>query len=110
MHIYSTGKRKQIHWITIVSLLGLVLLLSFFISGTNRLTTGNAKEQEEILSHAVSQSITECYALEGYYPPNIKYLTDNYGLTYDSGQFMIDYQYIGANLRPDVTIIKRKTS
>jgi hypothetical protein len=110
MHIYSASKKKQIHWITIASLLGLIILLSLFISGTNHLTSGNAKEQEEILSHAVSQSITECYALEGYYPPSIKYLTDNYGLIYDSSQYMIDYQYIGANLRPDVTIIKRKTS
>ena len=36
------------------------------------------------------------------------YLTDHYGLTYNSDYYYIDYQYIGSNLRPDVTIIERK--
>ena len=52
-------------------------------------------------------AITECYALEGAYPPDIDYLTAHYGLTYDADTYFIDYQYIGSNLRPDVTIIKR---
>ena len=36
------------------------------------------------------------------------YLNDNYGLTYDSEHYFIDYRFIGSNLRPDVTIIERK--
>ena len=60
------------------------------------------------LERALTRSITQCYALEGTYPPDINYLTDHYGLTYDSDYYYIDYQYIGSNLRPDVTIIERK--
>ena len=60
-----------------------------------------------ILEKAVTRTITQCYALEGSYPPDIAYLTTHYGLTYDPDQYLIDYQYIGSNLRPDVTIIKR---
>ena len=51
--------------------------------------------------------ITECYAMEGSYPPDVDYLVEHYGLTYDEDEYWIDYQYIGSNLRPDVTIIKR---
>lgn len=56
-------------------------------------------------SHEVSHS---AMLLRGTYPPDINYLTDHYGLTYDSDYYYIDYQYIGSNLRPDVTIIERK--
>ena len=40
-------------------------------------------------------------------PEMIQYLVDNYGLTYDEEQYFIDYQYIGSNLRPDVTILAK---
>ena len=29
------------------------------------------------LERALNRSITQCYALEGTYPPNLKYLTDH---------------------------------
>lgn len=67
----------------------------------------NEVEQKEILQNAVDRMITECYAMEGRYPPDIDYLVEHYGLTYDEDEYWIDYQYIASNLRPDVTIIKR---
>lgn len=39
------------------------------------------------------------------YPPSLKYLEEHYGLTYDRGRFLIDYQSVGANLMPEVTIL-----
>ena len=82
-----------------------VLLLAVM---ADRVRISNETEQTAILENAVERSITECYALDGAYPPNIDYLVEHYGLTYDSTQYFIDYRYIGSNLRPDVTIIKRK--
>lgn len=101
---------KKSHILTACSLAALLSVLYLFFCGIGSLYDSNLNEQEKILTQALSQSITECYALEGRYPADISYLIDNYGLTYDSSRFLIDYQYIGANLRPDVTIIKRKTS
>lgn len=87
----------------------LLAALLLFVSGfaADRIRLSNESEQTAILEKAVTRTITECYALEGSYPPDIAYLTAHYGLTYDSDQYLIDYQYIGSNLRPDVTIIKR---
>ena len=36
------------------------------------------------------------------------YLKENYGLMYDEDRYFIDYQPLGSNLMPDVTIIPRK--
>lgn len=93
------------------TLLGSVLLilaaLFLFSLLSSHLDAVNKSEQKKLLETAVTRCITECYALEGTYPPDIDYLTKHYGLTYDSSQYYIDYQYIGSNLRPDVMILQK---
>ena len=91
----------------IISVVCIAAVLLFFIKAVDNIGTANDAEQAEILEQALTRSITACYALEGAYPPDIDYLVEEYGLTYDSAEYFIDYQYIGANLRPDVTIIKK---
>ena len=91
-------KKKYKQLLCSVVLLALTLFVFGFAADRIRLS---------ILEKAVTRTITQCYALEGSYPPDIAYLTTHYGLTYDPDQYLIDYQYIGSNLRPDVTIIKR---
>ena len=98
-------KKKPIA--AILSVCCMFILLFVFSKAVNHIEKVNQNEQAEILEQAITRSITACYALEGAYPPNITYLTEHYGLTYDTESYFIDYQYIGANLRPDVTIIKK---
>lgn len=89
-----------------------VVLIAVIILGlvifSNITQTNNMNKSREFLERALNRSISQCYALEGMYPPSLNYLIDNYGLTFDSEDYFIDYQYIGSNLRPDVTIIERK--
>ena len=47
----------------------------------------------------------QCYAIEGRYPPSLEYMEEHYGLVYDKDIFFVDYQPIGSNLYPDVTVI-----
>jgi len=94
-------------YMTILSVFCIVAALFLFVKAVDNIGTANDAEQAEILEQALTRSITACYALEGAYPPDIDYLVEHYGLTYDNAEYFIDYQYIGANLRPDVTIIKK---
>ncbi len=82
-----------------------IVLLVAFSYAINRVSSGNESQQTDILDRALNKSITECYALEGSYPPDIKYLTEHYGLTYDKDDYRIDYTFIGSNIRPDYTIV-----
>ena len=61
-----------------------------------------------VSSVSVMRGITHCYAIEGTYPSSLDYLKENYGLMYDEDRYFIDYQPLGSNLMPDVTIIPRK--
>lgn len=103
----SKAKKETRYRHYVCSIILLVLVLFLFCFFADRIRLSNEAEQTAILEKAVTRTITECYALEGSYPPDIAYLTEHYGLTYDNDLYLIDYQYIGANLRPDVTIIKR---
>ncbi len=94
-------------YMTILSVFCIIAALFLFVKTMDSIGTANDAEQAAILEQALTRSITACYALEGAYPPDIDYLAEHYGLTYDKAEYFIDYQYIGANLRPDVTIIKK---
>lgn len=85
-------------------------LLALLVFAAEHIGNANDVEQLDILNQSLSRSVTACYALEGAYPPNLDYLVKHYGLTYDTDKYFIDYQYIGSNLRPDITIIKKDTS
>ena len=104
--LFAISKQKK-SFVPLLPLVLLIIILIAFAFFTNTITNSNKSGNYMVLENALDRSITQCYALEGSYPPSLSYLVENYGLTYNSEQFFIDYQYIGSNLRPDVTIIER---
>lgn len=107
MNLFST-KKEKISITSYLPVLILVAVLVVFIFFSNSIVSTNSEREKEILENAIDRSITQCYALEGVYPNDLTYLEENYGLIYNKEQFFVDYQYIGGNLRPDITIIERE--
>ncbi|MBR5798969.1 MAG: hypothetical protein IKY23_02805 [Lachnospiraceae bacterium] len=86
-----------------------VILIVFLLAiGSLRETT--ITKQQESLESALMRDIAHCYAVEGFYPPSLDYIEEHYGLTYNKKLFFVDYQPIGSNMRPNVTILLRKAS
>ena len=87
--LFFVQKKKSTIWkfIPIVLLAACTVLFGVFSS---KLSDDNTKRSKSTLERALTRSITQCYALEGTYPPDINYLTDHYGLTYDSDYYYID--------------------
>lgn len=84
--------------------LGIFILFILQIQNITHLT----KQQQRInLEKAISRDIIQCYALEGYYPPDLNYIEEHYGLIYNKSEFFIDYQIEGENIKPTFTIIER---
>ena len=107
MNRFESG--KHFHKIRLISLpaLALILLLFLFLQGVDSVADTTLEKQAESLRTAVDRSIIQCYAVEGTYPPSLTYLEEHYGLTYDKDLFFIDYQVYGANIFPDVTILRK---
>lgn len=96
-------------WSFFSGILLLIVLTGFFFS-TENIEENTRKQQTQHLEKIIRQDIVQCYALEGTYPPDLQYLEEHYGLTYDKNLFFIDYVSIGANIFPDVTVILRQNA
>lgn len=97
------GKWKKIKIATV----GFVVALVFFLYGITSISSMTLDKQEESLQTAINRSVIQCYAVEGTYPPSLSYLKEHYGLTYDDSLFFVDYESIGSNMMPDITIIRK---
>lgn len=91
----------------LAAILLFVVLFCAFIFGISLISNETTEKQSESLELAISRSIAHCYAAHGFYPESLDYIIDNYGISYDSDKYFIDYNVIGENMFPDVTIIHK---
>ena len=84
--------------------LGIFCAFLFGLSGISRETS---EKQTESLQMAISRGIARCYAAEGHYPESLEYLKEHYGISFDEEDYFVDYQVLGENIFPDVTIIEK---
>lgn len=96
--------RKLIY---LLPILAFVILFVLFLRGIGSVGESTLSKQQESLETALEHSISQCYAVEGCYPPSLEYLEQHYGLLYDEDSFFIDYEYYGGNLLPEVTVLRR---
>ncbi len=82
------------------------LCLALFVNLTGRLSVRQLAEQERALNTSLERCIISCYALEGCYPPDLEYMEEHYGLTYNKQLFFVDYQPVAANIRPDYFVLR----
>lgn len=90
-----------------LKILTVVLIIIFaycFYYGVENVQNTNEEEKFEILSDAIKRSAVQCYAIEGFYPPNITYLEDNYGLVVDHDNYVISYRVFSSNIMPDIEV------
>ncbi len=81
------------------------LLIGLFLSGISGISESSDRETYKSLQTALNRSVVHCYAIEGRYPPSLRYLEEHYGITYDKNKYFVDYQPIASNMMPDITII-----
>ena len=91
-------------------LLSLGFFLAIFFSCIfclNLISRESSEEEIATLKQAILKSVAHCYAIEGTYPESLEELKEEYGITYDSDKYFVDYQIWGENIMPDITIIKK---
>lgn len=90
------------------SIVFFVVVIGVFIVGITMISARNERDERQVLESALNKDIIHCYAIEGYYPPSLKYIEDHYGLIYDEEKYLVDYEPIGNNIMPNVTIVEKK--
>jgi len=88
-------------WIGLVIFLCMVAVTGAGITG---MRSRNSEQQLAVQKKAIERAAVMCYALEGFYPPQIEYLEEKYGLIVNRDKFMVFYGTFGSNIRPEVSI------
>jgi hypothetical protein len=97
--VYRFFRSRVLH----VALFGAALAVfsCVFISGIS----GQAdRNQIEFLENAIRRNAVQCYALEGRFPADIRYLEDNYALVIDRTRYDVRYVFKGARLIPEIGV------
>lgn len=89
----------------VLILISVVVLPTLLYFSVDNLGKRTQEESYQLACEGIKRAAVECYALEGFYPPSIDYLTERYGLVIDSERYFVAYQYIASNLMPDITVI-----
>ncbi len=101
-------KYRLIHSVN-YSLLLFIAIIVLFIFAINNVANQNISNETQILTDALNKDIIHCYSIEGKYPPDIEYMEQHFGLNYDHNKYIINYEYIGSNIMPNVTVIERNS-
>lgn len=91
----------------ISAVLVLVLLLLCFSAGISRLHTSRQQEDKALLEEVLHRTAVACYSTEGFYPPDVAYMQQHYGLHYDESRYFVHYDRFASNLMPDITVMDK---
>ena len=91
-----------------MSLLLAAAVLLCFARGITRLEQDRQAEGKRQLEEALRRTAAACYASEGFYPPSVDYMRQNYGLQYNEEEYVVRYEIFASNLMPDITVLEKQ--
>lgn len=86
---------------TVIILAAIVFL---FISALNGASVKADSSATATLEKALKRAAVQCYAIEGFYPPEPDYLVKNYGVIIDYNKYAVSYVSFTANIMPDIKV------
>ncbi len=89
------------------SFLLLAAVIFWLINGINSASEAQETERLASVKDLVIKSAVVCYSIEGSYPADTGYLSEHYGLSYDTDRYIVHYEYSGANMMPRVSVIAK---
>lgn len=69
-------------------------------------------QQEELdtVKQAIVAAAVNCYATEGFYPGDVAYLEEHYGVQIDRKKYVVAYSLLGQNTLPFVDVVRKGAS
>ena len=101
------SKKKKIPWGALAGFLVFAILFLYLAFGSSSMQSGVDEKQLEFIKNTVYRYAVHCYAVEGRYPKDIEYLRDHYGLSVDQEKYSVYYDYIAANMMPDIYVFAK---
>jgi hypothetical protein len=87
--------------------LAVVGILLCFLTGLADISSGHSQEDKQRLEDTLHRAAMACYAIEGFYPPDLNYLEERYGIQINRQKYVVSYVPVAENLMPDITILEK---
>ncbi|MBQ7599550.1 MAG: hypothetical protein IJU57_02640 [Clostridia bacterium] len=104
--MYSDKKKNRL-----VPVLLLVLVIAaaavLAVLAVNGANSERRTEGAEAIRQTVTDAARQCYAVEGVYPPNLRYLEEHYGIAVNTKDYYVTYDAFASNLPPAVEVIPK---
>ena len=100
MRCWGENMRKR-------SLLLLLAVVLFFLGALSRMEEDRRAAGKQQLETALRRTAVTCYASEGFYPPDVAYMQEHYGLQFDEQNYIVRYERPVSNWMPDITVLER---
>lgn len=103
--------RPRYIWKSIV-LPGIIcfFMLLIMLLGVTKFSEMSVEQDMELTLQAVRKAAVQCYADEGRFPANVEYLVRNYNINIDYDRFHVNYDCAAANVMPNITVFKNRSS
>ena len=85
-------------------------VMIWLIIGINSADSTMDEQHIRDVKQSVMNGAVLCYSVEGYYPEDLAYLKENYGLTYDENKYLVHYKFISSDICPNVLVYGKQTS
>lgn len=100
-------KKSGINKAGLLSAALFVLIVIWLLVSVGNAEEASGKNRADALKKSVMNGAALCYSIEGEYPRELEYLEENYGVNVSSDNYIVHYEYFGANISPTVTVIER---
>ena len=85
-----------------------IIISAVLIAGIYYISIMGSEQGIKLTREAAIRTAVECYAIEGIYPPNVKYMEDNYNLSYDKTKYYIHYDAFASNIMPTIEVYEKR--
>ena len=85
----------------------LLVMVGALLVGIAGAAVRSKEEGRRQLEENVRRAAVQCYALEGFYPPSVEYLEENWGLSVDHSQYAVHYEAFASNFLPEITVVMK---
>lgn len=90
------------------SVCSFILLLAVAFASLRSAQSAGNENGAKLAKQALERSAVMCYASEGYYPPSLSYITENYGVQVDENEYLVKYEVFAANQFPEIAVVVKK--
>lgn len=96
-------------FLTVCSAVLFAAVILWLIIGISNTDSAMDEQHLKNVKQSVMNGAVLCYSVEGFYPEDLGYLKDNYGLSYDENRYLVHYKYISAEICPTIMVYEKDT-